>query len=189
MGKRYERSHFKSTTSVSENICFTLSLTVFFRYILGPGQTISWKAIATKGSGRDWVKWSPCWSYYRPLFRDNTINRTISLTTEQSEALVKACPKGVFDIESGHLTIARPDECDACRQCTDWASENGVPGVVQLSKRKKPEWQRFNVHSMGSLDAKDIVVRAIDIITGRLQTIINASESQLHYPSLPQKKR
>jgi hypothetical protein len=68
-------------------------------YVLGPNQTISFKAIATKGTGRDWIKWSPCWSYYRPLFRDNTVDRTKTLTAAQANEIKQSCPKQVFDIE------------------------------------------------------------------------------------------
>jgi hypothetical protein len=57
-------------------------------YVLGPEQTISFSAIATKGSGRDWVKWSPGWAFYRPLFRDNAIDRTVKLSKEKARGLV-----------------------------------------------------------------------------------------------------
>lgn len=156
-------------------------------YVLGPKQSISWSARATKGTGRDWVKWSPCFSYYRPLFRDNMINRGMELgtTPEQRQGLMDSCPKSVFDIEDGHVVIARPDDCDACRQCTGWADENGLTGIVQLSKKKKPEWQRFRIKSTGSLDSIDIVTRATEILMQRLNDVARAAGAQLVYPTLP----
>jgi NAD-dependent dihydropyrimidine dehydrogenase PreA subunit len=158
-------------------------------YFLGPNQTISFKGTATKGTGRDWKKWSPCFAFYRPLFYDTTIDPKIEskLSKQQRKEFISSCPKTVLDIEDGCAVISRPDECDGCRQCIDWASSNGFQGLIELPKKKRPEWQRFNVKTTGSRTAVDVCISALNIIIARLDQIALLAESQLQFPEL--KKR
>jgi hypothetical protein len=154
-------------------------------YVLGPSQTVSFTAIARKGTAREWAKWSPTTRcFHRPLFRDNRINSNIKITHEQALSLAKACPLGIFDVEDTVVSFGRPDDCNACRQCVDWEAEYGLTGLVQLSKRKKPEWQRITVVSNGSLLAKQIFQNAIEVIQERMREVSERCSSQLMYPHL-----
>lgn len=154
-------------------------------YVLGPNQTISFTAIARKGSGREWSKWSPTTRcFHRPLFRDNVIKSDVSITHQQALSLAKSCPMGVFDVEDTVVSFARPDDCNACRQCVDWEQEHNLQGLVQLSRRRKPEWQRITVVSNGSLQSKAIYRQALEIIQLRLLDVSESAGQQLMYPQL-----
>jgi NAD-dependent dihydropyrimidine dehydrogenase PreA subunit len=171
-------------------------------YTLGPGQTISWSAIARKGtagtgtmreetedSGRKrHIKWSPVTvCYYRPLARDMKLDSSKLKTREQAKAFLMTCPKGVFDIEDTSVksvVIKNGDDCDLCRSCENWATENNLTGLIELPKRKYPEWTQFVVKSSGSIDAYSIVQKAISHVREKLILISGAAGAQLVYPSL-----
>lgn len=158
-------------------------------YYMAPKDMISVKAIVRKGTGRQHIKWSATTAcHYRPLFRNMKPPRA-RLTPDQAASFAQVCPKNVFDIEdSGLVSIARPDECDACRRCERWAEDNQVADFVQLPKNKWPEWQRFTVETNGSLDAIDVVRQAFQIIQTRLTGRSQEAGGQLAFPALPHRK-
>lgn len=169
-------------------------------YTLGPGQTVSWSAIARKGTAgagtireetvdsvrKRHIKWSPVTiCYYRPLARDLEINSPMAkaLTDQQTAAFIGTCPKRVFDIEDT-IKVARPDDCNLCRACSFWARDNNLTGLVTLPVRNHPEWQQFVVKSNGSIDAYTIVRKAITIVREKLTLISGAAGAQLLYPAI-----
>ena len=117
-------------------------------YVLKQGETVSLTAIVRKGTGRDGIKWTTVGGLcsYRPLFKNLKVDNE-RLDQSQRKALIKTCPKKVFDIEdiTGDVIIANVDECDGCQGCVVWAQENGLqqlhhgecpgPGKEKKSKR------------------------------------------------------
>jgi hypothetical protein len=154
-------------------------------YYLGLRESVSLKAIVRKGTGRQHIKWSPVvgGTGYRPLMRDLQV-RSELLTTTQRQGMLDVCPKRVFDIEDSHLVAARPDDCDACRQCEYYAVAQNQPESVTLPQRKLAEWHRFTVETNGSLDAEDVVRRALKIVQQRLLYKADSAGAQLMYPDL-----
>lgn len=170
-------------------------------YTLKAGEHVSFEGTVRKGTGRDGIKWSPIAGLcsYRPLFRDLNVDSS-RMSPQQKKQLVGVCPKRVFDIEelSGRVTVARPDDCDGCRACVNWAEQANLntpaPSVllssssssgdacfaantqasmhahnaVKFPHNKMFQWHRFTVETSGALDAADAVQRGLAVLKSRL---------------------
>lgn len=128
---------------------------------LAKGQEISLSCVAVLGTGKDHGKWSPVGTAWYRLLPKITIKE--ELTGEAAEALVKACPVGVFDMEDAvgkassgkrKAVVKDPRKCTTCRQCIEH-----FPDKVVLQKVKNHFI--FRIESIGQIKPEELFERAL----------------------------
>lgn len=123
-------------------------------------QQIEMLATAVLGQGKDHVKFSPGYAYYklRPEVK-------IVKNPKNAEEIAKSCPVNVFDVKNNNLNVSKDNmmKCHLCNQCIDIADpsdaieiENG-PDIV------------FYVESWGQLSCKEMVLTAFDEFNADLE--------------------
>ena len=134
---------------------------------LRQGQQISMKLEAKKGIGKMHAKFNPTGSVsmrYEPVVE---INRDIEFDVPANERkeIVASCPRNVFELDSsGHIEVARLDECILCEECVNKASVDlKRKGLVSVNHKTDKVY--FDVESTGVRPPQDIVAAAIRILT------------------------
>lgn len=140
---------------------------------LAPGQVIELEAHAVKGIGKDHAKFSPVATASYRLLPAVTLSEEQPFLDEEADALVAACPMGVFDIEDlaggqRQAVVKRPRNCTVCREClrpAGWAERVAVERVN--------DHFIFSVESTGALPAKALVVEALRVLAAKAQAILD----------------
>ena len=143
---------------------------------MGPGQTLKIKAVARTGILKEHSKWSPVAVATYRFWPDIQINheQMSSLTMEQKQTLVQACPDRILELDdiTGHV---QPVE-----NAWDIATYTEDLHYAQEALKKRPEDPDFvrvvprldrfifNVESTGAMDAQEIVLAALRVLKKRL---------------------
>lgn len=135
---------------------------------LRSGQEIECECVAEKGLGKEHAKWSPvCTAFYRLL---PDIELTQPIAGDDADALVQACPMGVFDIEEAanvrHARVANPRACTTCRECIE--SFPGREKGLVLGKAKNH--YLFTIESVGAIPAPALFQRALQKLKEKCET-------------------
>ncbi|KAL0221648.1 hypothetical protein RCL1_001502 [Eukaryota sp. TZLM3-RCL] len=130
---------------------------------LRTGQTISVEMYATKGVGATHAKWSPVSTAFYSLMPAPRIKRRVSGV--EAENLRQVCPLKVLDIEDGELVVSNPRACTTCRECI--RQQPKVPSDSPVELRKIRDHFMFTVESSGVLPAREILIRALDVLIGK----------------------
>ncbi|MCJ7631758.1 4Fe-4S binding protein, partial [Candidatus Bathyarchaeota archaeon] len=115
------------------------------------------EAYARFGTGREHAKWqaTAVSTYkYAPVIK-------IDLEKcDLCKKCLKACPKGVLEIEEKKVIVAHADyeKCDMCRLCVDSCPRDAI--IVEEEKNAFI----FNVESTGALPPEKIVEKALEIL-------------------------
>lgn len=139
---------------------------------LAPGQVIEFEAHAVKNIGKLHAKWSPVATAAYRMLPD--IKILTAFEGAEAEALVAACPMGVFDIEdigkgTQRAAVARPRDCTVCRECLrppGWADRISVGRVLGH--------YIFTVESTGGLDSRSLVNEALGILANKARVLLAA---------------
>lgn len=121
---------------------------------LAPGQKIRLEAYARLGKGMEHSKWQPvsaCGYKYLPKLLIDPKRCTAC------GECVKACPKGVLEIEKGKLVAKRELECTLCGDCAKACPEKRKP-PIQVGWDE--ETYIFQIESTGALASDRIVAEA-----------------------------
>ena len=140
--------------------------------MLSKNQQLDLTMVAKKGIGKTHAKWSPvstCAMRKQPVVKidDEQINKALSM--EQKQTFVAKCPRKVFGINQLKQTveIENADQCSLCQECTRYASEVSLPArSVQIGENDNRFI--FTVESTGALPPEEIVLRALQILKGKL---------------------
>lgn len=126
------------------------------------GQEVEFIATAVLGKGKDHAKFSPGLCYYKhePIVE-------IKKQPKDAELIVRMCPKKLFDIKSGKLSLKNDYKinCHICEACQDYSE-----GAIMVSDDKSKFM--FNVESWGSIPAKNIVKEAALILAEKCDEFI-----------------
>lgn len=147
---------------------------------LGPGQQLKCTALAKKGISKEHAKFQPVSAVGfqpDPLIEINK-EEVLNLTEAQKKEFVESCPTKVYKMDSGQIIVDNPRKCMYCDDCVQLATEEfEKPDLVSV----QPATNRFiiKVESVGSLRPQDIVSRAIDVLTDKLETISGALPKNL----------
>lgn len=126
------------------------------------GQKIYLEAIARLGRGKDHAKWQAavaCGYKYLPK---------IYLPEKECDRCgecVEACPRGVLVLNGG-ITITNELNCSQCRLCEEACKQKGIK--VDVDKRSFV----FDFESDGSLSARDLILKATDILKEKAEELI-----------------
>jgi DNA-directed RNA polymerase II subunit RPB3 len=142
---------------------------------LGPGQCLQVVCKAMKSMGRDHAKWSPCCcSTYRTQARLELDTDYFARQPAQwRQDFVKQCPTKVFRyVQSDEsVEVERPDNCTFCRQCQEWLEQEGR-NEDRLTITENEEKFIFLVESTGALKPQTIVLKALEILRAKLDTLL-----------------
>ena len=138
---------------------------------LRPGQHIQCDCYVHKGIGKDHAKFSPVGTASYRLLPDVQVKSFPK--DKKPEDLVKLCPLGVFDIEDGGVVVKKPRNCTMCRNCV--RHEFGFDECVSLARIR--QHHIFSVESVGQINAREIVVRSLDVLDSKCEKIINALDN------------
>ncbi len=120
------------------------------------GQELELEATAMLGRGKDHAKWVPGLVYYKhkPIIEIGDV--------KNPEAVVEACPQGVFEIKDNKLIVSKDKlfSCTLCEACVD-----ADPNI-----KIKPDDKEFifYIESWGQLSCKEIFNEAIKIFDEKL---------------------
>ncbi len=122
-------------------------------------QELKFEATAILGTGREHSKWKGAIVGYKnlPDIKIGTISK------DDQEKFVNVCPRHIFEIKGGKLTVTDPTECILCMNCAE-ASEKGEVEVTPVEDSFV-----FNVESASGLSAEEIVLSALQTLDGRLK--------------------
>lgn len=115
------------------------------------GQSIQIEAVARLGKGKEHIKWSPGFIYYKAY-------PMIEIKKDCEEA-VASCPVSVFEFKKGKLLINKDNllKCHLCGACVD-----ACPGGAVKVNGSKTDLIVY-LESWGQLEPKEIVKSAMDI--------------------------
>ena len=115
-------------------------------------QKIDVNMTAVLGKGKEHVKWSPGFAFYKkePVIK-------ISGKVIDPIKAAELCPKGVFVVKNSKLEVVKDKlyDCHLCRQCTDFDKN------ISLEESGN---HVFYLESWGQLSCKEILSKSADII-------------------------
>lgn len=140
------------------------------------GQELRLRAIARKGVGKDHAKWIPVATATYHIMPEIHINEALldELTEVEKEELAKSDPSGTFRYNPVTRRV-EIDNVENYRYDGDVlakAEELGKPGVISI--RQKTDEFIFRVESTGVLAAEAIVMKAVDLLLARINTLAQA---------------
>jgi DNA-directed RNA polymerase subunit D len=124
---------------------------------LAKGQKLELTAIARLGLGKVHAKWQPgvvSYSYMPVLEFDGK-------KCNACADCVKACPKGVLEIEGGKVKVKDLTLCSLCNACVDACK----PGAAKVYG--DPTSFIFKVESFGGLPPEQMILKAMDLLRAK----------------------
>ncbi len=136
---------------------------------LKEGEELDLEAIAQLGLGKDHAKWQPtstCAYKYYPK---------ITIDSDKCEACltcVQQCPRSVLEYDEKKKTVEIVDleNCSLCRTCQKDCESEAI--TVDATGEKFI----FNIETDGSLSPIEVVTKALDILAGKADKIIDFKE-------------
>ncbi len=120
------------------------------------GQEIEVEMIAILGKGKVHSKFSPGLAYYRAYPEVKILNN------EKAKKAVSVCPRNVLKLENDKVKVVNLYECDLNRACVDATDKD----TIKISGSDSDFI--FTIESWGQLEAKEILMRAVDILDDKL---------------------
>lgn len=152
---------------------------------LGPNQRLKLKAIARLGISKEHAKWCPvAVATYRfwPVIEINE-EQMATLTLEQKQEIVDACPDRILELDEASGEIRAVDNAwDICTYTEDLKFAQNA-----LKKRREdddfvtvtPSTDRFifTVETTGCMDADEVVLAALKVLKKRLTYLAQELET------------
>lgn len=144
---------------------------------LSRNQDISVRCVAKKGIGKEHSKWSPVATAVYKIVPSVVVDqmRAASLTPQQKREFVDSCPTRVYryDDQRDEIAIENMDACMYCGECKIKAEEFKTPDLVSINEKKLTRGNEFvfTVETTGALTAEEVVVKAFDVLLGKLNRL------------------
>ncbi len=124
-------------------------------------QELQFEAIAQLGVGREHIKWQAANVGYNNLPVINIDSKKCK--AEKCGNCVVKCVKKILKLDKGKLVVTDPLACNMCLQCVDICPEDAIRVSVEEDKFI------FNVETVSSLTAEDIVLNAVDVLENKIK--------------------
>lgn len=128
--------------------------------VLKKGQELDITMTVRAGKGNEHSKFSPGLMFYR-----NSIK--IKIDKDCPKEIISACPKGLFRLEGGKVSVVDENKCDMCEECTEFCRKNEKTSV-ELTPTKELV---ITVESFGQIDKEDIFKKAIELLKEDLKEV------------------
>lgn len=146
---------------------------------LSKNQQLDMDLVAKKGTGKLHAKWSPvatCQMRKEPTVWIDSDKLNNQLSLEKRKEFVGTCPRGVYKFNEmrNAVEIEDADKCILCIECVRYAQAQGLERSVKIGERD--EKFVFTVESTGVMPPEDIVTRALDILSDKLQYLADGMQ-------------
>ncbi len=103
-----------------------------------------------------------------------------TLTQLQKREIVNSCPKKVFKFNEirNAIDIEDADKCTLCEECINCAASFGDKKLIKKIGEKEDVFI-FIIESTGALLPEDIVIRAMKILTYKLNNLVRQLKGNL----------
>lgn len=128
--------------------------------VLKKGQELEILATARVGKGSKHSKFSPGLMFYRNLIK-------VKVDKDCPKEVINACPKGIFNLEGGKVTVVDENKCDMCEACVDIARKMGKNCIELIPTGELA----ITVESFGQISKEDIFKKAIKILKEDLEEV------------------
>ncbi|MFT0897973.1 DNA-directed RNA polymerase subunit D [Candidatus Methanoprimaticola sp. MG2] len=130
---------------------------------LTDGQAVMIYAYAVMGTAKKHVKWQVCngvgYSYLPVIDIDEK-----HASDEDMIEVAKVCPKHVYGVEGGKLTVVKPRDCNLCMSCVE-----SIGAGRGLSVTGDDTQFVFKFETDGSLTARQALDKAVEILSEEAQ--------------------
>lgn len=116
-------------------------------------QKIDITLIAVMGQGKDHIKWSPGWAFYRK-------EPTVKVGKADADKIAKVCTDGVFKVKGGKVTVDQEKANQS--NLLDYYAESDMGVSVDYTDNII-----FTLESWGQLSTKEILTTAADLIVSK----------------------
>lgn len=123
---------------------------------LDKDQHLEFEATAKLGKGKDHIKFSPALVFFKN-YPEINIKKDVN-----AAKCIKACTKGVFELDGKKLVVKDVTKCDLCEVCVEACGSDAIE--VKGSDKDFI----FEVESWGQLSPKEILEQALDIFDDKL---------------------
>ncbi len=128
--------------------------------ILKKGQELEILATARVGKGSNHTKFSPGLMFYRNLIK-------VKVDKDCPKEVINACPKNVFGLENGKVSVIDENKCDMCEACVDLCRKMGKNSIELVPTGDLV----ITIESFGQISEEDIFKRAIKILKEDLEEV------------------
>jgi len=129
--------------------------------ILKKGQELEILANAKIGRGSKHSKFSPGLMFYRNLMK-------VKIDKDCPKEVINICPKKVFGLVAGKVSVIDEDKCDMCEACIDLCKKMGRNPIELIPTDELV----ITIESFGQIDEKEIFKRAIKILKEDLDEVV-----------------
>ena len=142
---------------------------------LGPGQKLKFEAHACKGIAKEHAKWSPVATVAMKYAANISINEHIldQFTLEEKTKLVDECHDMLEMDDGGRVSIREDADSKFDKDweyiCEELRHDPNDP--LAMSVQHSTDKFFFTVETTGSIDAKDVVINALQVLSGKIQRL------------------
>jgi DNA-directed RNA polymerase subunit D len=120
---------------------------------LKKGQLLTLNASIKAGRGITHSKYIPGLLFYRNV-------ASIKVDGDCPKDIVNTCPKNIFSLNGGKISLNDVSDCDICNACVEACKKHGKDFV----KIKPSDKLVITMESFGQLDSLEIIKRSIDVL-------------------------
>ncbi len=126
--------------------------------VLYEGQQLMIEAVARLGTGKEHAKWRPVSVCAYKIIPEIKIDEKCNSCGE----CVEACPRNVLELAEGKVTVKDVLNCSMCMECVNVCDE----GAISVEETND---FLFTVESIGSMPAKEILRRGIEVLMNKAE--------------------
>lgn len=127
---------------------------------LNKGQEMDIEATVKMGTGSEHSKFSPGIIFYRNVF-------DVKIEKDCPKEVANICPKKVFSLTDGKVTVKNSEKCDDCEACIE-ICEKLKKDPVKIAPKEELV---ITLESFGQLETGEIFKKSIDILKKDLNEI------------------
>ncbi len=117
------------------------------------GQQLMIEAVARLGTGKEHAKWKPVSICAYKIIPEISVSEKCDLCKE----CVNACPRNILEVKEDKVVVNDILKCSMCMECVNVCEEKAI-------EVRETDNYLFTVESVGSMPAKEILKRGIEVL-------------------------